>query len=413
MPKQVEAPARRRALRWLTGLGLGGAASARGSGAAEVEFTIDLRDEIAAGRFAPLRQAIGVRGAVAPLSWERSLLARPGNEPGVFFLRLRFDRLPAQPVPYKFKVETARSERLDDQGLPVETAASEGGWESGPNRTFGPLQAGQLLRVSRAFGSQPDAPPPLRSGHIERIPAQPSRFVSGREVQVWLPPAYGQRPEERWPVLYLHDGQNVFDAVAAGAEWQFDEVAQRLTLAGSIRPPIIVAVASNQDRLADYTPWPRTHQGQLQGGHAAAYGRYLVEELKPMIDQRYRTRPGRVETAVGGSSMGGLVSLWLLLEHAATFGAGLVVSPSMWWAPAAFEAQLRTVQLPFELPPPRVWVCAGGREGVQMVQGARRLREALQQRGWAPGGVEQPDGGHDEASWAARVEPMLRFLYGV
>lgn len=397
MAKPVDAGASRRAaLGWLTGLGLaapGGAFAA----AADVEFVIDMRDQIAAGRFDPAQQRIGVRGAVAPLSWQRSLLALGGSEPGVFRLRVPFDALPAQAVPYKFKIESAD--------------APDGGWESGPNRSFWPLPAGQKLQVARAFGSQPDMPPPSRSGHIDRIAARPSRFVSAREVQVWLPPAYAERPDRHWPVLYLQDGQNVFDALAAGAEWQVDEVAQRLALEGSIEPPIIVAVHSGDDRFADYTPWPRQHDGKQRGGAAAAYGRYLVEELKPMIDARYRTRPGRADTAVGGSSLGGLVSMWLLLQHAATFGAGLVVSPSVWWAPGAVERQLRCTRLPPGVPPPRVWLCVGAREGRQMVHGARRLREVLQQRGWAPGGLEHPDGGHDEISWAARVEPMLRFLY--
>ncbi|HZF79396.1 MAG TPA: hypothetical protein VEZ89_06360, partial [Rubrivivax sp.] len=78
----------------------------------------------------------------------------------------------------------------------------------------------------------------------------------------------------------------------------------------------------------------------------------------------------------------------------------------------ALERHLQALHWSPGTPPPRVWLCVGAREGEQMRQGARRLREALHQRGWAPGGFEQPDGGHDEASWAARVEPMLRYLYG-
>ncbi|HZF78735.1 MAG TPA: alpha/beta hydrolase-fold protein, partial [Rubrivivax sp.] len=325
MPKPADIAARRRALAWLTSLGLTGGASAS-AGAAKVDFVIDMRGEIAAGRFDAARHRVGVRGAAAPLSWERSVLATPGDELGLFHLRLPFQPLPTQAVAYKFKVEAVQVPGAGGWG--AESAARQGGWESGPNRSVGPLREGQLLRVSRAFGSQPDAPPPLRVGRIDRMAAQPSRFVSPREVQVWLPPAYAEQPDKRWPVLYLHDGQNVFDAVAAGAEWQVDEVAQRLALAGTIEPPLIVAVASNDDRVGDYTPWSREHEGQLQGGRAAAYGRYLVEELKPMIDERYRTRRGRMHTAVGGSSLGGLVSMWLLLEHPSTFGAGLVVSPS-------------------------------------------------------------------------------------
>ncbi|MDO9075379.1 MAG: alpha/beta hydrolase-fold protein [Rubrivivax sp.] len=268
---------------------------------------------------------------------------------------------------------------------------------------------GLLLLAPRVSTS---APPQQRSGHIESLAPLPSAFVSPREVQVWLPPGYAAAPERRYPVLYLHDGQNVFDALAAGAEWQVDETAQRLMLAGAVAPFIAVAVASNPDRLRDYTPVPGTagaHAGQ--GGGAAAYGRFLVHELKPLIDARYRTLPGREATAVGGSSLGGVVSMWLLLAHGDVFGAGLVVSPSVWWADSAIVAQLAAA--PASTPVPRLWLDVGLDEGQGAIDGARRLHAALQARGWAPAYLEQPGAGHNEAAWAARVEPMLRFLHGV
>ena len=403
MPKRVDGcssprRARRRAtLGWLAALLMPTTAAA----AASAQFLIDMNGEIAAGRFDPALHRVGVRGAAAPLSWQRSVLAETTAVAGQFFVRVQFDALPAQPVAYKFKIEIP--------GQP------DAGWETGANRNLALRQPG--LQIARAFDSRPDdAPPLVRSGNIEHIATQPSRFVAPREVQVWLPPDYAQQPARRWPVLYLHDGQNVFDSQAAGAEWQVDDVAQRLALAGEINPPIIVAVAHvDADRIADYTPYTqrRGDGTPLEGGNAAAYARYLVEELKPLVDQRWRTRPERAHTAVGGSSLGGLLSMWLLLENAATFGAGLVVSPSVWWGGGAIVDAVRAAQLPPGTAPPRVWLCVGAREGQAMLEGARLLRQTLLQRGWAPGGLEASDGGHDEASWAARVEPMLRFLYGV
>ncbi|MBK6470830.1 MAG: alpha/beta hydrolase [Betaproteobacteria bacterium] len=382
----------------LAGLLLAGVAAAS---TATLELVIDLGTEITAGRFDPTRDAVGVRGGGPPLSWQRSVPARPDAASGagaaVWRVRLHFEGVPegGRTLAYKFKIE--RPGRLDD------------GWEPGRNRSLALVPGAQTL--ARAYGSEADAPPPQRTGHIERIAPQPSAFVSPREVQVWLPPGYATALARRYPVLYLHDGQNVFDALAVGAEWQVDETAQRLVQAGAVAPFIVVAVASNDDRFRDQTPLPGTAGPRAtEGGGAAAYGRYLVQELKPLIDARYRTQPGRDSTAVGGSSLGGLVSMWLLLQHGDAFGAGLVVSPAVWWADNAIVAQVAAA--PATTPVPRLWLDVGLDEGHGTLDGARRLRAALQARGWAPAYLEQPGAGHDEAAWAARVESMLRFLYG-
>lgn len=224
--------------------------------AAVVDVHIDMRDEIAAGRFDPARNGVGLRGAVRPLSWGQTL--------------------PAQPLAYKFKID--RPGRPDD------------GWEPGRNRAICVTTA--ALRVERAFGTDPGAPPPVRTGHIERIAPQGSRFVSPREVQVWLPPGYADEPARRYPVLLLHDGQNLFDHLDAGAEWQVDEAAERGVRSGELAPMIIVGVASNGDRTLDCTPVPMPLEGRTQGGGAARYARYLVEELQPLLHRRYRTRRG-------------------------------------------------------------------------------------------------------------------------
>lgn len=364
---------------------------------ATVDVVIDLRELIRAGRFDPARDRVGIRGGSAPLDWARSWPAEPeGSTPGLFRTRLVFDAVPTQPVAYKFKLE-----RADDP---------QGGWEEGPNRQL-LLRPGSQT-VQRNFGSLTAPVPPQRTGRIDRLAPQPSAFVSPREVQVWLPPGYEQDSTRRYPVLYMHDGQNLFDWLAAGAEWQLDETAQRLVLAGEVAPFIVVGVASNGDRMADHTPVPGVVPGlaggRPVGGGAPRYARYLVDELKPLIDRRYRTLPGREHTAVGGSSLGGLVSAWLVITEPQVFGAALVVSPAVWWND---EALLKNIP-PAPQPPPRIWLDVGLREPGQTVPATRRLRDALRAAGHTPQLAEAPDGTHDEASWAARVAPMLRFLYG-
>jgi predicted alpha/beta superfamily hydrolase len=361
-----------------------------------LQVLIDLRPQIAAGLFDPQRDGVGLRGG-APLSWERTLPAFPyPQQAGRYVVTLKVDPTPSQPLAYKFKI--------DRPGQPGS------GWEEGANRALA-LKPGPMA-LERVFGSTPELPPLQRTGRIDRIAPQPSAHVRPREVQVWLPPGYEAGGDRRYPVLYLHDGQNVFDAAAAGAEWQVDEAAQRLVSAGEIAPLIIVGVSVGETRIQDYTPVPgKGPGGKLEGGGAPAYARYLTQELKPLIDERYRTRPGRESTAVGGSSLGGLVSMWLVLEHGNTFGAALVVSPSVWWADEDLLSQVRQRKLGQAAP--RLWLDVGTGEGSGMVQGARRLRDALKAGGWPTEYLEQSGAAHDEAAWALRVPLMLRFLQPV
>ncbi|MFZ4652223.1 MAG: alpha/beta hydrolase-fold protein [Rubrivivax sp.] len=377
--------------------------------ATTVPVEIDLRAEIAAGRFDPARDGVGVRGSHPPMSWQRTLPAQPLGD-GRFGLEIVFERVPFgnQPVAYKFRIERA------GQG-------PDAGWEAGPNHA---LRLDPGARIARVFGAPPVPVAWPRTGQIERLGRIPSVHVAPRHVQVWLPPGYAANAANaarRHPVLYLHDGQNVFDGESAGAEWMVDETAQRLAEAGAIEPPIIVAVDSVGTRMLDYTPTAMTlppertgtGRAELVGGGATAYGRFLAEELKPLIDARYRTRPDRASTAVGGSSLGGLVSLWLALHRGDVFGAALVVSPSVWWGD---RYALRDVQGSATLPAPRprLWLDMGAREGEEALPAARALQRALMARGWDATTLayaEDAEGSHDEASWAARVEGMLRFLY--
>jgi predicted alpha/beta superfamily hydrolase len=248
-------------------------------------------------------------------------------------------------------------------------------------------------------------------------------------VQVWLPPGYAQASAQRYPVLYLHDGQMKFDAVTAGAEWHADESAQRMALSGEIAPFIMVAIAhSGEGRMLDYTPTKALlpgpqigkAQAEMVGGGAKNYARYLIEELKPMIDARYRTQPSAAHTAVGGASLGGLVSAWLALHHADVFGAALVVSPLVWWDDEFIVRDVLAAPLVDRGARPKIWLDMGEQEGGNMIPAVRNLRNAFMKRGWKSGlngdelrYFEIAQAGHDEQNWAARFPQMLQFLYPV
>src|SRR4051812_40412415 len=240
-----------------------------------------------------------------------------------------------------------------------------------------------------------------------------SRYLENdRTVLVYLPPDYDPATADRYPVLYLHDGQNVFDqATSFGDEWRVDETAQALITAGRIEPIIVVGVYNTgEHRVDEYTPTPAPDG--VKGGRADDYGRMVVEELKPFIDRRYKTLPAAANTAMGGSSLGGLLTMHLGLRYPTAFGKLAVLSPSVWWDDRVI---LREVGALSKKPVQRIWLDAGTREGERVIADSRRLRDALVAKGWTLGQdlayFEAPGGEHNERSWAARVGPVLEFLF--
>ena len=263
-----------------------------------------------------------------------------------------------------------------------------------------------------------DTLPHTLTGDFCLHPRFHSRFLGAdRDILVYLPPGYDAGSRRRYPVLYLQDGQNLFDGATSflpGQEWRVDETAASLIARGVIEPLIIVGVYNaGNDRIEEYTP-TRAGAGVARGrgGGAAAYGRMLTEELKPYIDRHYRTRTDAAHTGLGGSSLGGLVSLWLGLQYPRIFGRLACLSTSAWWDDRAIVRQVRALTV---RPPGRIWLDIGTAEDADSVAAVRDLRDALIAKGWKPGAdlayIEAPGAQHNEAAWAARVGPMLTFLF--
>jgi predicted alpha/beta superfamily hydrolase len=258
---------------------------------------------------------------------------------------------------------------------------------------------------------------PVHSGEFHLHRQFHSRFVApDRDVLVWLPPGYHAESSRRFPVLYLQDGQNLFNpetAFVRGQDWRAHETAAGLIVSGAVEPLILVGIDNTGvHRVREYTP-VRGLRGE--GGKAASYLRLLIEEVKPLIDRQYRTLPEATQTGVGGSSLGGLFSLYAGLTRPDAFGKIAAMSPSIWWGGRDI---LRRVKRLAGKSGQRIWLDTGTAEGAQperTVAGARALRDALCEKGWRLGEdlqyLEVEGAGHDERSWGARVEPMLRFLY--
>ena len=241
-----------------------------------------------------------------------------------------------------------------------------------------------------------------------------SKFLpKDRDVIVYLPPGY-KTGSERYPVLYLHDGQNLFDGATSyipGMEWRVDETAQALIEGGDIEPLIIVGIYNTgEQRVFEYTQTkdPR----HKVGGKARQYGRMLVEELKPFIDSEYRTLAGPSHTGLGGSSLGGLVTLYLGLRYPKVFGKLAVVSPSVWWDKKIIVKNVQQVR---RKPSLKIWLDMGTKEGNTATTDAAALRDALVAKGWVLGSdlnyFEAQGAEHNEKAWSERVGMILKFLF--
>ncbi|MDC0708412.1 alpha/beta hydrolase-fold protein [Stigmatella sp. ncwal1] len=313
-------------------------------------------------------------------------------------------------------------------GTSLEFKVTRGSWETVErnaeggdidNRTFRTGGGFERVAITVVRWEARPPPPPVLTGNIVYLDVTPTNSaLEPRKVIIWLPPDYKDNSTRRYPVLYMHDGQNLMDASTSFAgEWGVDETAQRLVQEGLVEPLIIVGVYNTEDRIAEYTHVPDPPKYE-QGGLADAYGQFLVEQLKPQIDSTYRTKPEGAYTGLAGSSLGGLVSLYLGMKYPNTFTRLGVVSPSVWWADQ--DIVTRVNALPAKLPL-RIWEDIGTEEGdstqeeTETVEDAQALRAALVGKGWVEGTDLKytviEGGRHNEKDWAARFDDILQFLY--
>ncbi len=257
-------------------------------------------------------------------------------------------------------------------------------------------------------------PPPHPRVHLHR--QFHSRFLpNDRDVSVYVPPGYNDEPGRNYPVLYLQDGQNLFDprtSFIPGRTWQVAETADAEIASGAVQPLIIVGIANTgEHRLAEYT---HTRDWKMGGGDADKYGNLLVNDLLPWIASNYRVRQGAGDTGLGGSSLGGLVTLYLGLNYPDVFGKLAVMSPSVWWNHRSIIGVVDERE-PKLVRRPRIWLDVGDAEGRRTLADTDLLNRRLHASGWRTEQdlhYERVQGGtHDETAWSHRVGPMLRFLF--
>ena len=247
------------------------------------------------------------------------------------------------------------------------------------------------------------------TGRPGTITLRATTLPGPRELLVALPPGY-QRETARYPVAYLHDGQNLFDpATSHAGDWGLVDTLNAMA-SGGIQAIVAGIANRGRRRRYEYSPFRDIIHG---GGGGARYLDFIVDTVKPWVDAQFRTQPEPDHTVIAGSSLGGLISLYALYTRNDVFGAAGVLSPALWVAGGAI---FRFLEKQPALVRGRIHLDVGTAEGTDTLADVRRLRERLLGAGYLPGRTlsyrEDPGAGHDEAAWGRRFREALPFLVG-
>ena len=298
-----------------------------------------------------------------------------------------------------------------------------------------------LFVASPALAGNPNGPVHVGAGTIVDLGVLTSKYADPRRVVVWLPSGYSSRGP-KYAVLYMHDGQNLFDTATAGygMEWQIDETLDRLIKEKKVRPTLVVGIWNTPKRLQEYVPskafngLPPSYRGKIRalyGGDPLSDGylKFIVRELRPMIDAKFNVKTDRSDTVIMGSSMGSLISLYAIDEYPQVFGAAgmmsthwpLVITPDN--KPISDE-QYETVSTAFErylapaLPDPathKLYFDHGSETlDANYARYQDRVDNVVRRRGYRQWitmlSLSYPGEKHNEISWASRVAVPLQFL---
>lgn len=302
-----------------------------------------------------------------------------------------------------FHLDVPRGEAIE-----LKLVREDGAWMTGRNAVVGCGDAIDLYPTfDRSKGELTE------SVELEVPGSTPLRF------RVMLPPSYGEQSEQRFPVMYVQDGQSVWsDSGDPFGSWGFDSVLDELWEVGALAELLVVSIETGVDRLTLLGPVRDPTYG---GGGAAAHLAAIVNMLKPHIDRTYRTRPERASTTLMGSSMGGLFSFYAAWERPEIFGGAICLSPSFWWSDRFMVRRVNGGHCPN--PRPRLYLDSGAaasehegdsatRDGVHVV---RAMHRALVAHCYEPEDdlylLAWTGHRHDAGSWAARVAVPLQLLH--
>ena len=298
----------------------------------------------------------------------------------------------------------------------IEFKITQGTWSSEaiysegtvPQNTVCSVSGDTVLHMTPLFWSDSMKLQKQQQEIIGRVEYHIQLFGRGlrytHDVIVWLPPSYDMFPNRRYPVLYMHDGQNLFDPTTAytGHDWRIDEVAESLFTKKRVREFIVVGINNSPDRLVEYS----------DSDLGRAYGNFVVNIVKPMIDSAYRTRPERNHTAIMGSSMGALSSFLIAWWYPEVFSMAGCMSPSFWFDDEKTLNEISSYSGPRKNV--SFYLDCGTRES-ELLPGYKRMVKALEKLGYRKGkDLEyhlEKNGTHNEQSWAQRVWRPMTFFF--
>jgi predicted alpha/beta superfamily hydrolase len=275
-----------------------------------------------------------------------------------------------------------------------------------PNRTF--MYTGGVIPHSVAIAGWEGAPSPPEGAVIYDEDFYMPQLDRTRRIWVYLPPDYATSENKRYPVIYMHDGQNLFDAnYSFAGEWEIDESMNEAFAEGD-RGAIVIGIDNGgAERFDEYCPW---YHPQYGGGDGEAYVEFLVETLKPHIDSTFRTLPGREFTATAGSSMGGLISMYAIAAHPDVFSKAGIFSPAFWVADSLYTY----VATKTFTDPVRIYFVASETESQSMIPDMEQMRDLLETTGVPAADLlllNEPDGAHSEWFWAREYPDAYEWLF--
>lgn len=228
-----------------------------------------------------------------------------------------------------------------------------------------------------------------------------------RTIRVYTPPGYAESGES-YPVLYMHDGQNLFeDSISFAGEWGVDEVLDELSTSENFNLIVVGIDNGGEDRIHELTAWDHPRYGKAEG---KAYMSFVVDVVKPYIDENYNTKSDRANTAIMGSSLGGLISHYAIYAYPQVFSKAGIFSPSYWWGEGPFD-QVEVVELPADT---RLNFLVGAKEGEGMVSGMEKMVERILSKGHPVGQLTSKvnaEGEHNEKFWQSEFREAVLWLF--
>jgi predicted alpha/beta superfamily hydrolase len=329
--------------------------------------------------------------------WDPALIKLAKDEENRWKIELSFPK--GTKLQYKFTLGGWNTEALNDKG---ET----------PSNSLLTAENDTIVKVNiNHWGSASPRKTPFHgqiTGEVKYYRNFPGERLLPRDIIVWLPPSYEKDKHKRYPVLYAHDGQNLFDPSTSsfGVDWQLDETADSLIKQGKIKEIIIVGIYNTPKRRQEY----------YTGDTGESYLKFIVKELKPFIDRTYRTLSDRGNTASMGSSAGGLVSFMLVWKYNEVFSKAACISPAFYirgldYITPVLENKEKRKDI-------NIYIDCGG-TGLDslLLAGAEKMLSALKEKGYEIGKdytwFFDKTGEHNEQNWARRLWRPLEFFYGI